>query len=220
MPRPQGTFPSAGPRQSRVPPRASRGDMALGYTCHMKFARQRSVACIIGIGLTLSACGGTHAAVRGAPVERRTTTARTEVVGSGPCRISRVAASEPAGQLVPGTPRAMTLCRYAGLVYRSRLVGFAYVRRDSVIERLTRELNALPPVPEGTFNCPNGNGSEAAVVLRYAHERPMLIKIQLSGCPVAVRGAISRWGLGPPGEQLISDLERLMPCRGVEERSC
>jgi hypothetical protein len=203
-------------RQSRVPPRASRGDMALGYTCHVEFARHRSVACIIGIGLTLGACGGTHAAVmRRAPVERRTTTARTEAVGSGPCRISRVAASEPGGQLVPGTPGAMTLCRYAGLPYRlgQRLVGFAYVRRESVVERLTRELDALPPVPEGTFACPDDNGSEAAVVLRYAHKRPMLIEIRLTGCPDAVRGAIRRWGLGPPGARLISDLERLILMR-------
>ena len=109
----------------------------------------------------------------------------------------------------------MTLCRYAGLPYRpgQRLVGFAYVRRESVIERLTRELNALPPVPEGTFSCPSDNGSEAAVALRYAHERPMLIKIGLTGCPEAVRGAISRWGLGPPGARLISDVERLILVR-------
>ena len=205
-------------------PVAARGDVPLGYTCHVEFARHRSVACIIGIGVTLGGCGGTRGAVmRRAPVERRTTTVRAEEVGSGPCRISRVAASEPGGQLVPGTPRAMTLCRHAGLPYRrgQKLLGFTYIDRESVIERLTRELNALPPVPDGTFACPSDDRAELAVVLRYAHERPLLIEIQLGGCPVADRGAITRWGLGPPGERLfISDLERLIPCASVDKRRC
>ena len=111
----------------------------------------------------------------------------------------------------------MTLCRYAGLPYRrgQKLVGFAYVRRESVIERLTRELNALPPVPEGTFACPEEDGSEVAVVLRYEHERALLIEIGLTGCPDAVRGAIRRWGLGSAGNRLISDLERLIPTKHV-----
>ena len=116
----------------------------------------------------------------------------------------------------------MTLCRHAGLPYRrgQELLGFTYIERESVIERLTRELNALPPVPDGTFACPSYERAALAVVLRYAHEYPLLIEIQLGGRPVAVRGAITRWGLGPPGERLISDLERLIPCASVEKRSC
>ena len=41
----------------------------------------------------------------------------------------------------------MLLCRYVGMGIGRQFIASSYVRRASVIARLTREFNELPPLP-------------------------------------------------------------------------
>jgi hypothetical protein len=195
--------------------RAERDGPALRYTCDVHLARRGTPACIVSAVLALGACGG----ARAAPTSdnRATTVAQSEPASPRPCRNLRVAASEPAGQLVPDTPSAMLLCRYAGIGIGRQDITSSYVRRAPVIARLTREFNELPPLPArwASFKCPNDYGSRVEVVLTYAHRRPLLVGVSLSGCPMAARGKIRRWALGPTWEPLLTDLEKLTSVRGA-----
>jgi len=179
-------------------------------------ARNRSLLLLlllVGVGLTLGACGGSHAtSTSHAQIVPKVSKARPEVAGSGPCRISRVAASEPRTPLVPGAPSEMVLCRVAGLpLHPAReLLKTAHVQDRPVLERLTRQFNELPPPPKGVTACPSDNGSQIEVAVRYAHRPPMLIDVSLSGCRDVRRGTVTRTALGASGQWLITDLEELI----------
>jgi len=118
-------------------------------------------------------------------------------------------------ELVPGTPCAIILSRYAGLPAHvgTKLVGRVELRSPSLLRSLTSEFNALPSGVTGTIVCPNDRGSEIVASLKYPHHQALRLTITLTGCPGALRGSVSRSALGRPGEKLIGRLERLVARR-------
>jgi hypothetical protein len=115
-----------------------------------------------------------------------------------------------AKSLVPGAPCVIELSRYQG-ISDARLVGRSVVRSRSTVGRLTTEFNGLPPIPMGTYSCPDDNGSKVVAILKYRTGQSLRLAITLSGCPVAKRGSVTRSALGSVGDRLTSELERLTP---------
>ncbi len=58
----------------------------------------------------------------------------------------------------------------------------AHIVDAAALERLATELDSLPPVPPGTFNCPNDDGSYYVVELDYATGGSTSLRINASGC--------------------------------------
>jgi hypothetical protein len=113
-------------------------------------------------------------------------------------------------RLVPGAPCVIELSRYQG-VPDARLIGRSVVRSRSIVDRLTTEFNALPPIPTGTYSCPDDNGSQVVAILKYKTGQSLRLTITLSGCPVAKREHITRSAMGHLGGGLTSELEGLTP---------
>jgi hypothetical protein len=168
-----------------------------------------------GCGVVLGGCGGARTEIEGQSHVVYTATppepaALATKVPNGHC--VPPTAADLSRELVPGTPCSIILSRYAGLPARSgaHLVGRVELRRSSLLRRLTREFNSLPPGVKGTIICPNDNGSEIVAGLRYPHREYLPLTITLSGCSGALREPVARSALGRLGGRLIGQLERLV----------
>ncbi len=100
------------------------------------------------------------------------------------------APSGGASRLVPGTPTAVTVCRYHGFnvpsVTQGTLAGFA----PGNAADLARTLNALTPVPPGPVaNCPLDDGARVLVRFTDAHGGTFDVIISLGGCRYVTNGA-------------------------------
>src|SRR5271166_1225896 len=175
-----------------------------------------SMTCALAVCAALGACGDTHAQSTSSVSVRRVTLpaqppAVVTQVPPGPCHAPKnVTAAN--GELVPGTPCVIVLSRYRGLPARpgTQLVARVELRRASLLRRLTSEFDALRPMPPGNYACPDDNGSEIKAILKYPHQQSLQMDIALSGCRDVARGPVGRWATQPPGEQLLTQLERLV----------
>lgn len=174
-----------------------------------------SMICALAVCAALGACGDTHAqSSSSVSVHRVTLPAQSPAVvrqvPPGRCHSPKnVTAGN--GELVPGTPCVVVLSRYRGLP--ARLVARVELRRASLLRRLTSEFDALRPMPPGAYACPDDNGSEIKAILRYPRQQSLQMDIALSGCRAVARGPVGRWAMQPPGEQLLTQLERLVARR-------
>ena len=82
-----------------------------------------------------------------------------------------------------------------------------------LIRHLTSEFNSLPPHVAGAIVCPDDDGSEIVVSLKYPHHQDLRLTITLTGCTGARRGSLTRSALGRSGAKLIGQLERLVSRR-------
>ncbi len=173
---------------------------------------------VLGACIALSACGGASDENRGSH-NLGYTTALTEsavlATRSATKRCRPPTTIELNQELVPGTPCAIVLSRYAGLPAHvgTKLVGRVELRKLSLLRRLTNEFNALPPHVAGTVVCPNDRGSEVVASLRYPRRQDLRLTITLTGCSGALRGSVTRSALGRSGAKLIGQLERLISRR-------
>jgi len=178
-----------------------------------------SMACVLAGCAALGACGDTHTQTSSLLSVRRVTLPAqppvvVRAVAPGPCRVPEDVAGANA-HLVPGTPCAIVLSRYRGLPARpgTQLVARVQVRRSSPLRELTSELDALRPMPSGSYACPEDNGSEIKAILEYPHQQSLQLEIALGGCRPVERGPVHRWAVQPPGGELLAQLERLLARR-------
>jgi hypothetical protein len=109
--------------------------------------------------------------------------------------------------LLPGSPSTLVLCRY-GPLPSQMLVARKVLNNRRQVGRVVRGLNALPSLPAGPIACPADNGSSILVFAFYKSAPERIVRVDLSGCLVAKRGAIARWDI-PSRGQFVRALERL-----------
>ena len=117
-----------------------------------------------------------------------------------------------AGLVVPGAIGVL-IEQFGGLNDQPPLGLKASVRINdpAVISRLTRELNALPPFPDGVFSCPMDDGSYFVVVFTYGRGTSTTVKLEAHGCGGVFVGDSTQpvaWTLTSPG--LLNSLTGLV----------
>ena len=110
------------------------------------------------------------------------------------------------GALVPGSPRTMVVCRYAGLndAPPLGLEGEGTVTDEASVRAWRQRFDALP-TPRGRFNCPNDDGSALLAGFAGGRGAAVVVKVELRGCQFASNGATSRSAAG----SFLDDLSRL-----------
>jgi hypothetical protein len=112
--------------------------------------------------------------------------------------------------IVPGGAIALRLCRYYGFgagrqtpksqARAGELQDQAVIRSQTVLEGLTLEFKELIAAPKGPISCPFDEGAELYVVFSYAHAKPVILHVSLSGCRFV-------FGAAPRGRNLNRSLE-------------
>ena len=108
--------------------------------------------------------------------------------------------------LVPGEPRRLRLCQYAGMhgpLQASRLL-------DRRTPRIVRLLNRLPQAPRGPINCTAEEGTRFIARFGYAVRREAIVRIDTVGCRGVSNGSQSRLATRRPGGRLIDKLFAVM----------
>lgn len=170
---------------------------------------------MVALAVVATACAGSSAPSSGGspPPPSAASTHPTCLPSSPPEGTLSVTGRRAARRrLAPGSPEAVTVCRYAGLP-SLRLVRSEDVPRDGV-PALVAQLNALRLVPfrKAFLSCPADRGDIDLVLLRYGPSNTIPIKVSLSGCRYAMnrfgqpfattvrfRAAVRRLVGGPPG---------------------
>ncbi|HEY4023323.1 MAG TPA: hypothetical protein VGM75_31880 [Pseudonocardiaceae bacterium] len=96
----------------------------------------------------------------------------------------------PAAIMVPATPGAARVCRYAGLnetTPAGTLVKGAQVN-SAGLPALVSSLNAAKPMPM-RINCPMDDNSSDLVIFGYADGHTVYVTVGLTGCNVVRNGA-------------------------------
>lgn len=132
---------------------------------------------------------------------------------SGRQQLTSIAAGS-SGQLVPGAPAQVLLCRYSGLNPTPSAAGHLLVQRlvrsSDMVKRLTQELDSLGPFQSGSYSCPADFGVKIVAIFRYADDRSDdPVTVDPSGCASATNGHLIRAAASPPGPELIGQLEGL-----------
>lgn len=158
-----------------------------------------AVAAVLAMGAELALAGnGTARTKRCPPTDRH------PVVSQG---------TAAAKVLVPRGARDVLLCRYRGVNPTPELAGRLTVSRRvksrAAIKRLTREFDALRPVPpgNGVTTCPADDGSKVIAFFRYARAPDDPVTVNLRGCRSVTNGQIGRSALS--GEKLLRHIETL-----------
>ena len=150
----------------------------------------RRCAAILGLlAVALTACTGTPAPAPTSSVPAGPADAYPTCPPKAPPEGTlSITGHAKARTLAPGSPQAMTVCRY------SRLPDQVLVRSVRVpasrMRSLQALLNALRPSPKGAFGCPLDRGDLDLVLIRYGPTNIVPIKVSLSGC----RYAYNRFG--------------------------
>lgn len=123
----------------------------------------------------------------------------------------------PRGILVGAHPRQLLLCRYP--LDQRRPVVRRPVRNRVLSARIASDLNSLPQIPRGVYNCPAIN---SASILILAKERGHPIEevwVNLTGCRIVTNGKTRRWGLtgGASARQVFTLIEDLTGGRAKPE---
>lgn len=177
-----------------------------------------STILVVGMCVALNACGAASNGDKGRHNLGYTTALAESVapVANSPNKYCLTpTATELNQELVPETPCAIVLSRYAGLPAHvgTKLVGRVQLRSPSLIHSLTSEFNSLPHHVAGAIVCPDDDGSEIVASLKYPHHQDLRLTITLTGCMGARRGSLTRSALGRSGAKLIGQLERLVSRR-------
>jgi hypothetical protein len=103
--------------------------------------------------------------------------------------------------IVPAGATSMRLCRYYGFgagrqtpktqARAGELQDQAVIRSRTILEGLTLEFKELAAAPKGPISCPFDEGAELYAVFFYAHAKPVVLHVSLSGCQF-VSGAAPR----------------------------
>jgi len=182
----------------------------------------RPILCVVGAMvaslLSVSACGGSVAQrLAGSPASggaRPASCARREP-RSVPANTWALTRSE----LAPPGATAIRLCRY-GVLPSLLLQRSTLLRSSSVVSRIVRDFDRLPPPPSGLIACPADLGSQVVALIAYPAERLVTISADLTGCAGVTNGNLSRSAAGvgtprPYGPQLLAELGRLTGYRGT-----
>jgi hypothetical protein len=118
------------------------------------------------------------------------------------------------GQLVPGDPGRVLLCRYRGLNPTPSAVGQLLAQRlvteSRTVARLTHEFDSLKPFQPGSYACPADFGVKIVAIFRYSGGRSDdPVTLDPNGCNAVMNGPVIRTALLPPGPELIGQLEQL-----------
>jgi hypothetical protein len=96
------------------------------------------------------------------------------------------------------------------------LIASVQISDSSEISRLTNELNALPPFPSGTMNCPMDDGSYFAIAFSYGDGTSVKVKVEARGCQGVYFGGSTQatyWAAKSP--DLIDTLRALLAHRSA-----
>jgi hypothetical protein len=176
-----------------------------------------------GIPLLFSAClvAGCASGASVGTVQRRTNAKVVRVARRAslprtlsmlcPSHAVRATSLEVAGPpMVPSGAVRLRLCRYSGAnaprplrLARSRLI-----RNVSLIDRLTHELNTLPPA-RGTYHCPLDDGSEIVLRFGYRARTPRQVVVGLTGCQFITNLWTDTSGPSPQSARLVRQLTAL-----------
>jgi hypothetical protein len=114
-------------------------------------------------------------------------------------------------RLVPGHPKGLILCRYAGLnvadplgLNRSRTV-----HGPHRVRRLGHRFNLLKPFPPGRGVCRADFGGQILARFRYPRATDDHVAVDLSGCRSVTNGPRTRASHGRRGSRLVRTLRRL-----------
>jgi hypothetical protein len=110
---------------------------------------------------------------------------------------------------VPGKPERLLLCRYWGLNNGNqsfRLATKRLVRDPAKVSRYATALDGLREWPEGTYSCPEDDGSSNLAFFGYRGDAPAVVEISLTGCEGAINGRAGWFELGPVAAMLNADL--------------
>ena len=114
-------------------------------------------------------------------------------------------------RLVPGQPKGLILCRYAGLNVSDPL-GLSSSREvhgPQRVRRLGHRFNLLKPFPRGRAVCPADFGRQILARFRYPRATDDYVAVDLSGCRSVTNGPRTRASLGRHGSRLVRTLRRL-----------
>lgn len=112
-------------------------------------------------------------------------------------------------EFVPGAPDRLLLCRYWGLNHGSRSLTLAtkrLLREPGRVDLYARTLDHLQPWPEGTYACPEDDGSRILALFGYPEEAPAVVEISLTGCEGVANGRAPWSEIGPLGSMLGQDV--------------
>jgi hypothetical protein len=101
--------------------------------------------------------------------------------------------------MVPGTPNAARVCRYAGLnepVPEGTLVKAGQLN-SAELPRLVSALNAAVPMPK-LMHCPNDDNSFDLIIFGYPDGGSVDVTVGLTGCNVVRNGAQTRHLISTP----------------------
>jgi hypothetical protein len=81
-----------------------------------------------------------------------------------------------------------------------RLKAFVQIKDAAVINKLVRQLNALP-APPGLMSCPMDDGSYFALTIAYANRDSIAVRVEVGGCGYVFVGGATQpaaWTLTSP----------------------
>lgn len=123
-------------------------------------------------------------------------------------------AAGSSGQLVPGVPTGVLLCRYSGLnptpSAAGRLLAHRLIADPGTVGQMRHEFDSLKPFQPGAYSCPADFGAKIVAIFRYAGGRSDdPVTLDPNGCTSVTNGKLVRTAMFPPGPKLIGRLETL-----------